>query len=74
MACAAPSKLAKIRYALGLLHKAGLHARCAGLVGQANQGAVTHPGAAEWPWFTQYETLRPQTEGSGVLLRANETE
>jgi dihydroxy-acid dehydratase len=32
-------------------HKAGLLAKYARLVGQANHGAVTHPGAADWPWF-----------------------
>ncbi|HTT79385.1 MAG TPA: dihydroxy-acid dehydratase, partial [Stellaceae bacterium] len=32
-------------------HKAGLLAKYARLVGQANRGAVTHAGAAEWPWF-----------------------
>ncbi|MGH7097239.1 MAG: dihydroxy-acid dehydratase [Stellaceae bacterium] len=32
-------------------HRAGLLAKYARLVGQANQGAVTHEGGAEWPWF-----------------------
>jgi dihydroxy-acid dehydratase len=32
-------------------HKAGSLAKYARLVGQANKGAVTHEGAAEWPWF-----------------------
>ncbi|MGC2412782.1 MAG: dihydroxy-acid dehydratase [Stellaceae bacterium] len=32
-------------------HKAGLLAKYARLVGQANKGAVTHEGGAEWPWF-----------------------
>jgi dihydroxy-acid dehydratase len=32
-------------------HRAGLLAKYARLVGQANKGAVTHEGAAEWPWF-----------------------
>jgi len=32
-------------------HKAGLLAKYARLVGQANKGAVTHAGGAEWPWF-----------------------
>ena len=32
-------------------HKAGLLAKYAAQVGQANKGAVTHAGAAEWPWF-----------------------
>jgi dihydroxy-acid dehydratase len=32
-------------------HKAGLCAKYARLVGRANQGAVTHEGAADWPWF-----------------------
>jgi dihydroxy-acid dehydratase len=32
-------------------HKAGLLAKYARLVGQANRGAVTHTGGAEWPWF-----------------------
>jgi dihydroxy-acid dehydratase len=32
-------------------HKAGLLAKYAKLVGQANKGAVTHDGGAEWPWF-----------------------
>ena len=32
-------------------HKAGLLAKYAAQVGQANKGAVTHPGGAEWPWF-----------------------
>jgi dihydroxy-acid dehydratase len=34
-------------------HKAGLLAKYARLVGQANRGAVTHAGAADWPWFDQ---------------------
>jgi len=32
-------------------HKAGLLAKYARQVGQANKGAVTHAGGAEWPWF-----------------------
>jgi dihydroxy-acid dehydratase len=32
-------------------HRAGLLAKYAKLVGQAPGGAVTHAGAAEWPWF-----------------------
>jgi dihydroxy-acid dehydratase len=32
-------------------HKAGALAKYARLVGQAPGGAVTHEGAAEWPWF-----------------------
>jgi dihydroxy-acid dehydratase len=32
-------------------HKAGLLAKYAAQVGQANKGAVTHAGGAEWPWF-----------------------
>jgi len=32
-------------------HKAGLLAKYARQVGQANKGAVTHEGGAEWPWF-----------------------
>jgi dihydroxy-acid dehydratase len=32
-------------------HRAGLLAKYAAQVGQANKGAVTHPGGAEWPWF-----------------------
>jgi dihydroxy-acid dehydratase len=32
-------------------HKAGALAKYARLVGQAPGGAVTHDGAAEWPWF-----------------------
>ena len=32
-------------------HKRGLLAKYAKLVGQANLGAVTHEGGAEWPWF-----------------------
>src|SRR5262249_31958158 len=32
-------------------HKAGALAKYARLVGQANRGAVTHDGGAEWPWF-----------------------
>ena len=34
-------------------HRAGLLAKYAAQVGQANKGAVTHPGGAEWPWFDQ---------------------
>jgi dihydroxy-acid dehydratase len=30
-------------------HPAGLLAKYAALVGQADKGAVTHPGKAEWP-------------------------
>jgi dihydroxy-acid dehydratase len=32
-------------------HRAGALAKYAKLVGQAPHGAVTHDGAAEWPWF-----------------------
>jgi len=32
-------------------HRAGALAKYARLVGQAPQGAVTHQGPAEWPWF-----------------------
>jgi dihydroxy-acid dehydratase len=32
-------------------HRAGALAKYARLVGQAPGGAVTHGGAAEWPWF-----------------------
>jgi dihydroxy-acid dehydratase len=32
-------------------HRAGLLAKYARQVGQANKGAVTHDGGAEWPWF-----------------------
>jgi dihydroxy-acid dehydratase len=32
-------------------HRAGALSKYARLVGQAPGGAVTHPGAAEWPWF-----------------------
>jgi dihydroxy-acid dehydratase len=32
-------------------HRSGLLAKYARLVGQANRGAVTHEGGAEWPWF-----------------------
>jgi dihydroxy-acid dehydratase len=34
-----------------LRHRAGTLAKYARLVGQAPGGAVTHDGAAEWPWF-----------------------
>jgi dihydroxy-acid dehydratase len=34
-------------------HRAGALAKYARLVGQAPGGAVTHAGAAEWPWFDQ---------------------
>ena len=34
-------------------HRAGALAKYAKLVGQAPGGAVTHDGAAEWPWFDQ---------------------
>jgi dihydroxy-acid dehydratase len=34
-------------------HRAGALAKYARLVGQAPGGAVTHDGAAEWPWFDQ---------------------
>jgi dihydroxy-acid dehydratase len=34
-------------------HRAGALAKYARLVGQAPGGAVTHKGAAEWPWFDQ---------------------
>jgi dihydroxy-acid dehydratase len=32
-------------------HRAGALYKYARLVGQAPGGAVTHPGAADWPWF-----------------------
>jgi dihydroxy-acid dehydratase len=32
-------------------HRAGLLAKYARQVGQADKGAVTHEGGAEWPWF-----------------------
>ncbi|HEV2302898.1 MAG TPA: dihydroxy-acid dehydratase [Stellaceae bacterium] len=32
-------------------HRAGLLAKYARLVGQADKGAVTHAGGAQWPWF-----------------------
>ena len=32
-------------------HRAGALAKYARLVGQAPGGAVTHKGAADWPWF-----------------------
>jgi dihydroxy-acid dehydratase len=32
-------------------HRAGALAKYARLVGQAPSGAVTHEGAAQWPWF-----------------------
>jgi dihydroxy-acid dehydratase len=32
-------------------HRAGALAKYARLVGQAPQGAVTHDGPADWPWF-----------------------
>jgi len=32
-------------------HRAGALAKYSRLVGQAPQGAVTHEGPAEWPWF-----------------------
>jgi dihydroxy-acid dehydratase len=34
-------------------HRAGALYKYAQLVGQAPDGAVTHPGAADWPWFDQ---------------------
>jgi dihydroxy-acid dehydratase len=34
-------------------HRSGALAKYARLVGQAPGGAVTHEGAAEWPWFDQ---------------------
>jgi dihydroxy-acid dehydratase len=34
-------------------HRAGALAKYAKLVGQAPGGAVTHDGAADWPWFDQ---------------------
>ncbi|HEX6442272.1 MAG TPA: dihydroxy-acid dehydratase [Stellaceae bacterium] len=34
-------------------HPAGLLGKYARLVGQANLGAVTHQGGAEWPWFNR---------------------
>jgi dihydroxy-acid dehydratase len=34
-------------------HRAGALAKYARLVGQAPGGAVTHDGAAEWPWFDE---------------------
>jgi dihydroxy-acid dehydratase len=36
-------------------HRAGALAKYARLVGQAPGGAVTHQGAAEWPWFDRKE-------------------
>jgi dihydroxy-acid dehydratase len=36
-------------------HRSGALAKYAKLVGQAPGGAVTHAGAAEWPWFDQHE-------------------
>jgi dihydroxy-acid dehydratase len=36
-------------------HRAGALAKYARLVGQAPGGAVTHEGAAEWPWFDRVE-------------------
>src|SRR6201991_627382 len=32
-------------------HRAGALSKYAKLVGQAPGGAITHPGAADWPWF-----------------------
>jgi dihydroxy-acid dehydratase len=32
-------------------HTAGLLAKYARQVGQADRGAVTHEGGATWPWF-----------------------
>ena len=40
-------------------HRAGALAKYAKLVGQAPGGAVTHAGAAEWPWFD-----RPAKDGT----------
>ncbi len=37
-------------------HRAGALAKYARLVGQAPGGAVTHDGAADWPWFDQEES------------------
>src|ERR1700742_2332217 len=37
-------------------HRAGALAKYARLVGQAPGGAVTHDGAAEWPWFDEPNT------------------
>src|SRR6201992_1526327 len=37
-------------------HRAGALAKYARLVGQAPGGAVTHAGAAEWPWFDEPHT------------------
>ena len=34
-------------------HRGGALAKYARLVGQAPGGAVTHAGAASWPWFDQ---------------------
>ena len=34
-------------------HRSGALAKYARLVGQAPGGAVTHAGAADWPWFDQ---------------------
>ena len=34
-------------------HRAGALAKYARLVGQAPGGAVTHEGAAQWPWFDE---------------------
>jgi dihydroxy-acid dehydratase len=35
-------------------HRAGALAKYARLVGQAPGGAVTHEGAAQWPWFDEW--------------------
>jgi dihydroxy-acid dehydratase len=49
-------------------HRAGLLAKYAKLVGQANHGAVTHDGGADWPWFDRQQaptlTLPRAREGS----------
>ena len=36
-------------------HRAGALAKYAKLVGQAPGGAVTHDGAADWPWFDHHK-------------------
>jgi dihydroxy-acid dehydratase len=41
-------------------HRAGALAKYARLVGQAPGGAVTHDGAAEWPWFDQGDASPPK--------------
>ena len=46
-------------------HRAGLLGKYAKLVDQANRGAVTHEGGAEWPWFDQPPPLPPPHAGEG---------